>query len=358
MQENLPTAVEAAAAAATARGEAVLVFDSEDRLSYTNVYARTKLHFIDLALRPRFEDMVRTVVEGGHIELPPCFSLEEYIDVSNQVRRERPQHTFARQYGDEGLYLVRHERLDGQSSIQFRMRVAAEDSAWLAVKELAIRYSIEPIPPTGTTLRPLQWHTSFSNILDLFVEPTVLLSSDGTIQAINTRFADFSDSSELAWMDRGRLMVQRGQPRRRLDKAIRFLASCHVAPPSTLVRIGGTGTDTLVASVSRLPWPPDMIARRADTPAILVRFMGNRVSPRAIESVLAIAFGLGGEALEFAIHYCNSPDLEAVAAQLGMSHEEARIARRNILSITGFSSPIEFLQTALSISERVRRFNS
>lgn len=358
MGKTLPTAIESVANSGTARGEAVLFFDLNDRLIFTNHYARSKLHFVNLTEEPLFDDIVRTVARGGMVDIPPYLSLEEYITLTNKVRKERPRHTFARRYGDAGLYLVRHERLDGHGSIQFRTQITHEDTAWSAVKELVMRYALEPTPPPGSPAQPLQWNASFSNVLDLMADPTVLLSRDGRIQTYSPSLVALLNQTDLVKMTAGRLRLKDAAADSALQAAAQLHGACHISIPSTLMRVGGRGQETLVALITRIPWPYGQTVQRQDVPAIAVRFIGTLSCSQALDSVLATTFELSGDEHEFAVHYCKTPYLHTVADQLQISTIEAEAIKRKILTATGFSNPIEFVVSALTISERVRRFSS
>lgn len=357
---ELPSPVQAAVDLANERGEGVHVFDAHDRAVYSNSVLQQKLHFVDFSTRPRFADLVRSAVENGLSQIPAYSSLDEYIDLSCRLRTQLDRHAFVRPYGVAGLYMIRHERLEGYGNMQFRRHIEGPGAAWGALQEMLNRFCLAPGCLSMPEREHEEWASSFAHLLELFPEPTALLTTRGVVHTCNTAFAARCESAiglDIDYRRGGRLTIRDRAGRREYERALSLTRRWSGGLDAMIVPIVGHGRDVVLAGLRRLRWPKEAVAVPQSTPAIVMRLIERDGRPAVLPSVVRIAYGLDDEELRFVEQFCELPDFSVAAEVLGRSENQLKALCRKILIRNNFDSPIEMVLHATRVSSGARSFN-
>ena len=346
--------------AADTHGDALVVYDNDDRVTFANGQHRDLYPEIDFDRHPSFADIFWHCVETGKFHHPRVYAdPEAWLADTQQRRHVSPALRFLRRHRNGQVFVIRNVKVDGLGSYQTRTMLSPD-----------MVTGIDEFGGAGKTLDPANRDpadelaamrsrvTEMTSALDAWRVPCALVEGTGELRHFNYAMGLLLDCEDGLRIRPPKLVADHAADHRKLQETIRRYAKAR------------TGLGVATMRVRRLSdRPPYVVSVNATAPganpqpdvetgSALVLVADPDAGCMVDSGTLRRLYGLSEFEADLATRLVRSETLAEIALTLGKPVEVVRACVREVMDRMGVEGPIDFTQRMADIAEIITPYRS
>ena len=338
--------------AAETNGEALVIYDLEDRVAFANQQHRVLYEAIDFDSKPRFSDIFLHCIETKKFNHPDVYTEpEEWLANAVSSRLQNPTLRFLRRHRDNRVFVIKSVRVDGVGSYQTRSSLSPD-----MVQGVSDYCSYDPNGRPANSdpaveLTDLRGRmTDITAALDAWRTPCVLVDRLGQIRHFNLAMGLLLDHEDGLSISGPLLKAHYKEDQERLLAIIRRYAKTRTGPGVATMRVRRrSGRSPYIISVNAtVPGVSLLPHEEAGSALVLVADpdSGCTVGPQPLRQL----YGLTELQAELATRLIRGDSSAAIAKATGIPMEIFDACVLEVMDRMGVDGPIAFTQRMADIA--------
>lgn len=338
--------------AAETHGEALVVYDLEDRVAFANAHHRSLYEAIDFDRRPRFTDIFWYCVEARKFSHPRVYvDPEAWLADTLRNRLLGPSLRFLRRHRDGRVFVIKNVRVDGVGSYQTRTALSQDMvngiPEFSGFSDPPLAANTDPVSEVASLRSRV---TEMTVALDAWRTPCLVADEEGRIRHFNQAMSLLLDREDGLRIHGPKLLADRNDDQMRLLAAIKRYANTRTGLALATMRIRrNSGLSPFVASISAtMPGLSPLPFAETQSALVLVADpdAGCAVDARTLQQL----YGLTALQAELATKLIRAESLKKIASAMKMQVEIVEAAVEELMDRMGVDSHIAFTQRMTDIA--------
>ena len=338
--------------AAETNGEALVIYDLEDRVAYANRQHRSLYVGIDFDSNPRFADVFRHCIQARKFNHPGVYAdPDRWLADAVNSRLQNPTLKFLRRHRDNRVFVIKSVRIEGVGSYQTRMPLSpdmVDGVSDYCSSEIVARKGQSGASDQMAELRNRM--ADLTAALDAWRTPCVLVNRLGQIRHFNLAMGLLLDYEDGLRISGPYLKTDYREDQERLLTLVRRYSITRTGPGVATMRVHRkSGRSPFVVSINSTV--PGVSPLPQEEPASALLLVADPDSGCTVGTqTLRQLYGLTELQADLATRMIRGDSSEAICKATGIPGDIIKACILEVMDRMGVDGPVSFTQRMADIA--------